>query len=109
MRFAARSNVLNPYVTLGFNYHQFLSLKEDVHLRTTINSSVEEETVSLGIDKTFFGFYAAAGLRKKISRNLALFTECNYEKSYFEVKGFMGDPNDLGRLKAISLKFGILF
>jgi hypothetical protein len=105
-RFSARSNVLNPYLSLGFNFHKFLSLKEDVVVISS--NSTGQQNSTLGMDKTFFGIYAAAGLRKKIARNLAVFAECNYENSYIDMRG-LTSSSDLARLKAISLRFGVLF
>jgi hypothetical protein len=103
-RFSLRSNVLNPYIGLGFNYHRFLSLNQKQLIITTIGSSVEQEESPLGMREFSVGSYLAAGLRKKIGTK-ALFAECNFEKSYIDVD----DPGQMAKLTAISLRFGFLF
>jgi hypothetical protein len=104
-RIAVRSNVVNPYIGVGFNYHQFVSLNDDVFVKTRINGSIEEETVSLGMDKTFFGTYAVAGVRRKIWQTKGIFAEFHYEKSYISIDSSI----DLAKLSAITIRGGFLF
>ena len=104
-RFSLRSNVLNPYIGLGFNYHRFLSLNDKQLIITTIGSSVEQEERPLGMEESTLGSYVAAGLRKKIGQTKALFAEFNFEKAYFDVD----NPGQMAKLTAISLRFGFLF
>ena len=104
-RLSARSNVLNPYVSFGFNYHRFLSLNERQLVVTKINSSVEEEEIPLGMKNFSVGGYAAVGLRKKIGQSKALFAECNFERSFIAID----DSSELAKLTSVSLRFGFLF
>jgi hypothetical protein len=103
LRMSVRSNKLNPYFSLGMSSQQFLSLDENVHQVTTINSSVEEEEFSLDMGKSSFGLWGAAGLKKKIGSNKALFVECNYQHSY------LASSPQSAKLTGTSFRIGFMF
>jgi hypothetical protein len=104
LRLSVRSNKVNPYLGFGLATHQFLSLKENIHLVTTINTSVEEEDRSLGMEKSSFGVYGVAGLQKKIGSRKLIYAECNYENTFVTI-----DDPESAKVTGTSFRVGFLF
>lgn len=110
LRMTMRSNKINPYVSGGVSMQKLLSLEEGVHQTTTINASVEEEEFSLGIDKeqTYGNLWAAAGVKKKVGKDMGVFAECNIDFMTL-VTSQTNAININSNIMGTSIRVGLLF
>lgn len=106
LRITARSNRLNPYVSLSLAGQHFMSLEGGVHQVSTINSVVKEEDSDLGMKKSPSAILvaASAGLKKKIAANDAVFVECSFENTSISTEI---DLN--ARVSAVAFRVGFMF
>jgi len=109
LRMTMRSNKINPYVAGGASIQKLLSLDEGTHQTTTINTSIEEEEFSLGIDEQTTGsLWATAGVKKRVGKGMGVFAECNIDFMTL-VTSKTNATNINANIKGTSIRVGFLF
>jgi hypothetical protein len=109
LRMTMRSNKINPYLAGGASIQRLLSLDEGTHQTTTINTSIEEEEFSLGIDERTTGsLWATVGVKKRVGKGMGVFAECNIDFMTL-VTSKTNATNINANIKGTSIRVGFLF